>query len=302
MNNLSNSTAEEDMTPTPLENQEERVYSPQISESGEFISSQQLPPVNDNDADSVESDDNEGALSNFKLKSTDKGSFEYKHWIVELDIIVNYDYSNATEAEKDTFFPGLWNLISQFPSGTRFGKFSLGSIRNKLVDIIFKIPSMPSVSTNSKTLYPNNKLIVSSDDFHKSPFTFNKKEYTFSKWGKVLGKRLQILYLQHMHLRFHPNNISYKIWAKDFSTSVRLLFSKTSNSNNIQVLNNSNITSSNSVDDCIPNLIVANRFCAVAHLMIDPFAQSYIERADNGPKTGDKEHIHISFVVKKTTD
>jgi hypothetical protein len=44
MNNLSNSTAEGAMTPPPPKN-EEGIFSPQISESGEFISSQQLKRI-----------------------------------------------------------------------------------------------------------------------------------------------------------------------------------------------------------------------------------------------------------------
>ena len=44
MNNLSNSTAEDAMTLPPPGN-EERIFSPKISESGEFISSQQLKRI-----------------------------------------------------------------------------------------------------------------------------------------------------------------------------------------------------------------------------------------------------------------
>ena len=91
----------------------------------------------DDEVDSEEDDINSNRFR-FILNSSDKENFNFNSWIVELDIIINRDYSMDSEETKDNFFVIFWNHISQIPSGKSLGKFSFGSIRNKLIEIIFK--------------------------------------------------------------------------------------------------------------------------------------------------------------------
>lgn len=238
------------------------------------------------EVEEVEENDFEGVVS-FQLDSTDNNNFVYSDWQTSLDSLIEKDYSNSSEQDKDSFFVLFFNLISQIPTGISLGKFGLGNIRNVLLGIIYKIKSMPVVSTTG--LYSSYLWMTSSDVDHKS-IIFKSKNYKFDKWGLLKSKGIKFTYLKIIQVRFHPNSDRFKNIALSFSSAVKSIFSSFTQSNQISVLNNSNSSSSGGVSGgdkgAPPDLVICNRICSVGHLMVDPTASKLFDLIDNGPPKG----------------
>ena len=94
--------------------------------------------------------------STFDLDSTDDENFLLSDWIIQLEFLFDKDYSSCSEEEKDKFFFSFFNIISRISKWVLHGKFGLGSVRNVLLSIIYKIKSMPSFPIMIKIL----KLLV----------------------------------------------------------------------------------------------------------------------------------------------